>query len=185
MNYQNQLVLNGEINDVGEFVRVNSGKSYRAGLEISAIANLSKQWMLSGNATFSKNENRDFRIENSSGIQNLGNTPISFSPNIISNFLVQYNPIEKLSLFLQNQYIGSQYLDNTNSDQLKLNSYILSDFNATYKLDFKKVDLNFNLLLNNIFDKQYINNGFVYDENPYYFSQAGFNFMFGVSLKIK
>lgn len=185
MNYQNQLVLNGEINDVGEFVRVNSGKSYRAGLEISAIANLSKQWMLSGNATFSKNENRDFRIENSSGIQNLGNTPISFSPNIISNFLVQYNPIEKLSLFFQNQYVGSQYLDNTNSDQLKLNSYILSDFNATYKLDFKKVDLNFNLLLNNIFDKQYINNGFVYDENPYYFSQAGFNFMFGVSLKIK
>ena len=185
MNYQDQLVLNGEINNVGEFIRVNSGKSYRAGLELSAVADLSKKWILSGNATFSKNENNDLKIEDPNGIKDLGNTPISFSPNIISNFLVQFKPIKNLSLFVQNQYVGSQYLDNTNTEKLKLNSYFLSDFNAVYNLDLKNVSLDLKLLLNNIFDKQYVNNGFVYDESPYYFAQAGFNFMLGFGIKIK
>lgn len=185
MNYENQLVLNGEINNVGEFIRINSGKSYRAGIEIAAAANLSKKWILSANATFSKNENKDFKLENALGINNLGNTPISFSPNVLSNFIVQYNPVKNLSLYLQNQYVGSQYLDNTNNPNLKLKSYLLSDFNAVYNVDFKKVEVDFKLLLNNIFNKQYINNGFVYDENPFYFAQARFNFMVGFDIKIK
>ncbi|MFC6267182.1 TonB-dependent receptor [Frigoriflavimonas asaccharolytica] len=185
MNYKNQLVLNGEINNVGEFIRINSGNSYRAGIEFSAQANLSARWMLSGNATFSKNRNKDFNIENASGINNLGDTPISFSPEVISNVLVQFNPTKKLSLFIQNQFIGSQFLDNTDNEKLKLESYFLSDFNAVYHLDLKRVGVDFNLLLNNIFDKQYVNNGFVYDVNPYYYSQAGFNFMAGFSIILK
>ena len=185
MNYENQLVLNGEINNVGEFIRINSGKSYRAGIEIAAAANLSKKWILSANATFSKNENKDFKYVNALGIDNLGNTPISFSPNVLSNFIVQYNPVKNLSLYIQNQYVGSQYLDNTNNADLKLKSYFLSDFNAVYNVDFKKVEVDFKLLLNNIFNKQYINNGFVYDENPFYFAQARFNFMLGFDIKIK
>lgn len=185
MNYKNQLVLNGEINDVGDFVRINSGKSYRAGIEISATANISEQFIISGNGTFSKNRNRDFNIENSSGIANLGDTHISFSPDVISNVLLQYNPTKKISLFIQNQYVGSQYLDNTSDENLKLKSYFLSDFNAVYNVNLKNLDLDFKILLNNIFNKQYVNNGFVYDANPYYYAQSGFNFMVGFSIRIK
>ena len=185
MNYVNQLVLNGQINDIGEFIRVNSGKSYRAGIEISASANLSKQWIFSGNATFSKNENKDFRIENSSGIQNLGETPISFSPNIIANALINYSPTKNFSVGIQNQYVGSQYLDNNNSENLKLADYFLSDFNAKYTLNLKNTEVDFKFLLNNIFNKKYVNNGFVYDSAPFYFSQAGTNFLFGVSFKFQ
>ena len=185
MNYVNQLVLNGQINDIGEFIRVNSGKSYRMGIEVGAFAKISEQWNVSGNFTLSKNDNNDFKNETESGFESLGSTPISFSPNIIGNILLNYSPTNNFSLRLQNQYVGSQYLDNTNNKNLKLNDYFLTDFNARYALKLKRTELDFKLLINNIFNKKYVNNGFVYDQNPFYFSQAGTNFMFGMSLKFK
>ena len=184
MNYVNQLVLNGQINNVGEFIRVNSGQSYRMGIELGAIAKLSEKLNASGNLTLSKNQNKDFKNETSSGIEMLGNTPISFSPEVIANVLLQFNPTEKFSLGIQNQYVGSQFLDNTHNESLKLDDYFLSDFNAKYTLNLKKTDVDFKFLLNNIFNKKYVNNGYVYD-GPVYFSQAGVNFMFGVSLKFQ
>ena len=184
MNYANQLVLNGEINNIGEFIRVNSGKSYRMGIEVGALAKLSEKWNISGNTTFSKNENKDFKQENSTGIDYLGNTPISFSPNIIANLLLNFSPTKNFSLNIQNQYVGNQYLDNTNNENLKLEDYFLADFNAKYTLQLKRTEVDFKFLLNNIFNKKYVNNGYV-DENPFYFSQAGTNFMFGVSLRLQ
>ena len=184
MNYANQLVLNGEINNIGEFIRVNSGKSYRMGIEVGALAKLSEKWNISGNTTFSKNENKDFKQENSTGIEYLGNTPISFSPNIIANLLLNFSPTKNFSLNIQNQYVGNQYLDNTNNENLKLEDYFLADFNAKYTLQLKRTEVDFKFLLNNIFNKKYVNNGYV-DENPFYFSQAGTNFMFGVSLRLQ
>lgn len=184
MNYVNQLVLNGQINNVGEFIRVNSGQSYRMGIELGAIAKLSEKLNASGNLTLSKNQNKDFKNETSSGIEMLGNTPISFSPEVIANVLLQFNPTEKFSLGIQNQYVGSQFLDNTHNESLKLDDYFLSDFNAKYTLNLKKTDVDFKFLLNNIFNKKYVNNGYVYD-GPVYFSQAGVNFMFGMSLKFQ
>ena len=177
------MVLNGQINNIGEFIRVNSGASYRMGIEFGALAKLSAQWNISENFTLSKNENKDFRNETSIGIENLGNTPISFSPKAIANVLVHFNPTKNFSLGIQNQYVGSQYLDNTNNENLKLNDYFLTDFNAKYTLNLNETEVDFKFLLNNIFNKKYVNNGFVDSSNPYYFSQAGINFMFGVSLK--
>lgn len=185
MNYVNQLVLNGQINDIGEFIRVNSGKSYRMGIEIGALAKLSEKWNISGNLTLSKNENQDFKNETPTGIENLGNTPISFSPGIIANALVNYSPAKNFSLGIQNQYVGSQYLDNTNTENLRLKEYFLTDLNAKYTLNLKRTEVDFKLLVNNLFNQKYVNNGFVYDTTPFYFSQAGTNFLFGVSFKFQ
>lgn len=185
MNYANQLVLNGEINNMGEFIRVNSGKSYRMGIEVGAFAKLSEKWNISGNTTFSKNENKGFKQENSSGIENLGNTPISFSPNIIANLLFNFNPTKNFSLNIQNQYVGNQYLDNTNNENLKLEDYFLADLNAKYTLHLKRTEVDFKFLLNNIFNKKYVNNGYVDESQLYFSSQAVINFMFGVSLRLQ
>ena len=184
MNYENQLVLNGQINNVGEFIRVNSGQSYRMGIELGALAQISEKVNLSGNLTLSKNENKSFKNETSEGIEILGDTPISFSPNFIGNLSMNYIPNKKLSFGIQNQYVGKQFLDNTNNENLQLKDYWLTDFNAKYTLKIQKTEIDFKFLLNNIFNKKYVNNGFVYD-GPMYFSQAGTNFMFGMSIKIK
>lgn len=184
MNYVNQLVLNGQINNVGEFIRVNSGQSYRMGIELGALAQISEKVNLSGNLTLSKNENKSFKNETSEGIEILGDTPISFSPNFIGNLSMNYIPNKKLSFGIQNQYVGKQFLDNTNNENLQLKDYWLTDFNAKYTLKIQKTEIDFKFLLNNIFNKKYVNNGYVY-EGPVYFSQAGTNFMFGMSIKIK
>ena len=184
MNYVNQLVLSGEINMVGEFIKINSGKSYRLGLELGTLAKVSEKLNVLGNITLSQNKNVDFKIEENSTVTNLGNTDISFSPNIIANALIQYKPIKNLQLNLNNQYVGKQYLDNTETQSLQLNDYFLTDFNAQYEFKIAKQEVSLQFLLNNIFDKKYVNNGFVYD-GPYYYAQAGRNFMIGLSFKIK
>ncbi|MBW7675095.1 TonB-dependent receptor [Chryseobacterium chendengshani] len=184
MYYLNQLVLNGQISNIGEFIRTNSGKSYRRGVEIGALAKLSKQWEISGNVSVSQNRNLDLRIENETGITELGNTEISFSPNLIANLSLKFNPTKNFQLSLMNQFVGKQYLDNTETQDLQLDDYFLTDFNAQYDFKIAKHDVALKLLVNNIFNQKYVNNGYVYD-GPIYFSQAGTNFMFGISWKIQ
>ena len=183
MNYVNQLVLSGELNMVGEFIKINSGKSYRLGIELGALAKISEKLNISGNLTLSQNKNVDFKIEDNSSVNNLGNTSISFSPNVIANGIIQYKPIKNLQLNLNNQYIGKQYLDNTETKELQLKDYFLTDFNAQYEFKIAKQEISLQFLLNNIFNKKYVNNGFVY-YGPYYYAQAGRNFMIGVNFKI-
>ena len=183
MNYVNQLVLSGELNMVGEFIKINSGKSYRLGIELGALAKISEKLNISGNLTLSQNKNVDFKIEDNSSVNNLGNTSISFSPNIIANAIVQYKPIKGLQLNLNNQYVGKQYLDNTETKELQLKDYFLTDFNAQYEFKIAKQEISLQFLLNNIFNKKYVNNGFVY-YGPYYYAQAGRNFMIGVNFRI-
>lgn len=184
MYYLNQLVLNGQISSIGEFIRTNSGKSYRRGIEVGALAKLSKQWEVSGNVSVSQNRNLDFRIENETGINDLGNTEISFSPSVIANLSLKFNPIKNFQLALMNQYVGKQYLDNTETQDLQLKDYLLTDFNAQYQFKIVHQEVALKLLVNNIFNQKYVNNGYVYD-GPIYFSQAGTNFMFGISWKIQ
>ncbi|AZA52463.1 TonB-dependent receptor [Chryseobacterium sp. G0201] len=185
MYYVNQLVLNGELNNVGAFIRTNSGESYRRGIEIGALAKLSKQWEISGNVSLSQNRNQDFKIENEALIRDLGNTQISFSPDVIANLGLKFNPNKNFQFALMNQYVGKQYLDNTEDKNLQLKDYLLTDFNAQYQFKIANNDVALKLLVNNIFNKKYVNNGAVYDGEPYYFSQAGTNFMFGISWKIQ
>lgn len=184
MYYLNQLVLNGQISNIGEFIRTNSGKSYRRGIEVGALAKLSKQWEVSGNVSLSQNRNQDFRIEDEKGTTNLGNTEISFSPNVIANLSLKFNPTKNFQFSLMNQYVGKQYLDNTETADLQLKDYLLTDFNAQYQFKISKHDVALKLLVNNIFDQKYVNNGYVYN-GPIYFAQAGTNFMFGISWKIQ
>ncbi|ASK30976.1 TonB-dependent receptor [Chryseobacterium sp. T16E-39] len=185
MYYVNQLVLNGELNNVGAFIRTNSGESYRRGVEIGAVAKVSKQWEISGNVSLSQNRNQDFKIEGKTVVKELGNTQISFSPDVIANLGLKFNPNKNFQFSLMNQYVGKQYLDNTEDQNLQLKDYLLTDFNAQYQFKILNNDIALKLLVNNIFNKKYVNNGAVYGSDPYYFSQAGTNFMFGISWKIQ
>ncbi|CAA7390152.1 TonB-dependent receptor [Chryseobacterium fistulae] len=185
MYYVNQLVLNGELNNVGAFIRTNSGESYRRGIEIGALAKLSKQWEVNGNVTFSQNRNLNFKIEKEGSIQELGNTQTSFSPNIIANLGLKFFPMKNIQLSLMNQYVGKQYLNNTEDQNLQLQDYFLTDFNAQYQFKISNNDISFKILVNNLFNKKYVNNGSVWEGAPYFFTQAGTNFMFGISWKIQ
>lgn len=185
MYYVNQLVLTGELNNVGEFIRANSGKSYRKGIELNVEYPLSKKWLLSGNVAFSENKNLDYKEAGKQGTENLGKTPISFSPSTIANFQIQYRPLENFHIGVQNQYVGKQYLNNSGVVDFMLKDYFLTDVYMKYGLHFRTTKVDLKLQINNLFDKKYVNNGSVWDGVPYYFAQAGVNYMFGATFYIQ
>lgn len=184
MYYINQLVLSGKINDVGSFIRENSGKSYRTGFELSAAYQFSTQFSLSANSTLSINKNINFKKETDSDIKKLGNTTIAFSPAYIGNVIAEWKPIKNLNCKWMNQYVSSQYLTNEEPKNGKLDSYFISDMIFEFSPSlFSMKSFNLKLALNNIFNTKYENNGYYYDNTPFYYPQAGFNFLTGISFK--
>ena len=185
MQYKNQLVLSGVINDVGNFIRQNVDKSYRAGIELGALANVSKDFRVNANLSLSKNKIKEVNASKEDAIIIIKDAETSFSPSLIGNLGLQYNFGDAFTIGLTNQYVGKQYLNNTQNENYRIKDYFLTDFNAKFTLQLPQTTAEFKLLVNNVFDQKYINNGFVYGDTPYYYAQAGVNFMFGISLKFK
>lgn len=198
MNYKNQLVLTGEVNDVGAYNRANVDKSYRRGVELEGAWNVSKKIKLAANATFSQNKIIDFKeyiddYDNGGQIiNNYNETDIAFSPSAIAAGQLAYEPVKGLKFSLMPKYVGQQNLDNTSNPDRIIKSYFVNDLRINYDFKtkgIKKVGLNF--YVNNVFNKKYESNGYTYNyyyggetivSNNYY-PQAGINFLAGLSLK--
>ena len=198
MYYKNQLVLKGNINDVGAYIRSNIDQSYRAGIELEGAVNISKRLKFAGNVTFSQNKVIGFveYIDNyDDGTQQAtqyNRTDISFSPNLIAAATLSYEPVKNLVFSLQNKYVGKQYLDNTSNEARKLNAFTTQNLliNYSFKIPYIK-EISLSLMVNNIFNAMYEPNGYTFSyiyggqkttEN-YYYPQAGINVMGGIGIK--
>ena len=204
MDYDNQLVLTGALDDVGAPIRETSGSSYRFGLEIDADIRLSDQFSIKPNAAFSANKNRDFYITRD-GItvpQALGRTDLSFSPNVIIGNIFTYQPLENLQVSFLSKYVGKQFMSNFNSaisTNDVLDSFFTSDLNIVYEIKPKSVikSVTFSALVNNIFNKKYVDRGYYYTfddtwsspnvtttvDGAGYYPQATRNFLIGATLR--
>lgn len=199
MDYEDQLVLSGELNDVGAPLRTTSGSSYRLGLELDVEILLTPQWKLRPTLALSSNKNRDFITSIDGELRNLGTTNISFSPEIVASNMLIYMPASNFQISLLSKYVGEQYMGNIDSEASILESFFINDLNLYYELRdipvFKSIV--FTGLVNNIFDVKYISNGYFYTfeddfsepgivttiEGAGYYPQAGINFLAGISLK--
>ncbi|HEU4791208.1 MAG TPA: TonB-dependent receptor [Flavobacterium sp.] len=199
MGYKDQLVLTGELNDVGAPIRANSGDSYRLGLELDATFQLSEKWVLQPNVTLSQNKNRDFYFTRDGVLQNLGNTNIAYSPDVVAGNRLGFTPIKDFQISLYSKFVGEQYMANIDSEGSKLDSYFVNDLNVSYEFRPKTIfkSILISALVNNIFDLKYVSNGYFYTydddysnppaittiEGAGYYPQAGINFLVGLSLK--
>jgi iron complex outermembrane receptor protein len=199
MNYKDQLVLSGELNDVGAPLRTSSGKSYRLGLEVDAEIQLLKNLRTLPNIALSTNKNVDFVTSRDGDLVNLGNTNISFSPSVVAGNMLEYSPIQNLQLGFLSKFVGEQYMGNIDSEASKLDSYFVNDFNIVYTLDSLPwvKEVVFSALVNNIFNVEYISNGYFYTydddfsnpgtvttvEGAGYYPQATINFLVGATVK--
>lgn len=201
MDYKNQLVLTGELNDVGAPIRTNVDRSYRTGIELQASFRPERWIELSANTTFSQNKIRNFTEVfylydanwNEEIILNTyEETDISYSPSVIAGGVLSLRPLSWLEASILSKYVGKQYLDNTQSDSRALNPYFVNDFRlrTTFRPSFLK-ELNVGLLVNNLFNTQYESNGYTYGfgyagevmyEN-FYYPQAGTNFLLNLNVK--
>lgn len=187
MHYTNQLVLTGAIdpND-GSPIRANSGKSYRLGLELDAHVLLTKKISWIPNLGISTNKNIDYTVEENNTVMNLGKTEISYSPSIVAGNVLNFEMLKNVKLSLFTKYVDEQFLTNTEIASSKLPNYWVSDVLINYEIKkFKNLfkSAAFNVLINNVFDKKYVSNGYMWETTPYYFPQAGINFLAGVTFK--
>lgn len=198
MNYVNQLVLTGKINDVGAYTRSNIPHSYRTGIELQAGWRPAPWLHASGNIAFSRNKVRDYTVwydDYDNGDQkseSFRKRDISFSPSVISGAVFSFFPVKQWELSLSGKYVGKQFLDNTQNEDRKLKDFYIQDFRSIYTLkNIVFSEINLVVQLNNIFNKMYEPNGYTYsyisggtmvNEN-YYFPMAGRNFMIGLNVK--
>jgi len=212
MDYDNQLIKTGEINDVGYFTSKNVKNSFRKGVEIESSYILNNKISVSGNLTISENKLDTFRqyIDNwDTWGQNQvvhENTDLAFSPNLTWAANINYKYNKNTDFLLNTKYVGNQYIDNTSSEKRMLDSYLVSNFQIDYHLKssiFTKAKISF--LVNNLFDIEYVNNAWIYryisdssdpreyddyttqgDGNIYdmagYFPQATRNYLLGLTL---
>ncbi|WP_372757591.1 TonB-dependent receptor [Mariniflexile sp.] len=212
MNYKDQLVLTGDLDDVGDPIRENVDNSFRAGIELQAGYKLSNAFRIDANATFSQNKIKAFdyvvydtqydpntydTVSYEAVTTTYEDTDISFSPSVIAGGTLSYSPIENLNLGFISKYVGKQYLDNTSSDSKSMDAYFVNNLSASYKFQPTWIkEIAFNLLVNNLFNTEYVSNGYTYSyyyrpqgstddaitEN-FYYPQATINFLAGVTLK--
>lgn len=199
MNYRDQLVLTGAINDVGAYTRINIPNSYRLGIELQGGASLASWLRVNANLALSRNKIGSFTeyIDNyDNGGQNAvahKDADISFSPNIIAAGTITIRPVQAVEINLLSKYVGKQYMDNTQNEQRKLNAYFTEDLQASWAIRhvlFKEWKLTGQV--NNLFNRMYEPNGYTYSyiynnglstENGYY-PMAGTNFMLGLNIKL-
>ncbi len=200
MSYKNQLVLTGAIDDVGSPIRENSGKSYRVGVEVESVYKATNKLNISANISFSENKNIDYKTNFNGVITNWGDTEISFSPNIVSSAGILYNASDDLTFTLYNKLVGDQYMSNTESVISKLSSYSTTDLNILYTIKNSSYfsEIIITAMLNNIFNKEYVSNGYYYTyddtwsdpniittiEGTGYYPQAKRNFLLGFTFKL-
>ena len=200
MGYKNQLVLTGALDDVGSPIRENSGKSYRTGIELESVYKATNKLNISANISFSENKNIDYKTNYNGLITNWGDTDISFSPNFISSAGIQFNSSQDLTFILLNKFVGNQYMSNTESNISKLSSYSTTDLNILYTIKNSAYfsEIIFTAMINNIFNKEYVSNGYYYTyddtwsdpnlittiEGTGYYPQAKRNFLLGLTFKL-
>ena len=203
MEYNNQLITTGEVNDVGAYIRENVKKSRRFGVELTNVLNtkdfyVNSSLSLSRNLVYNFNETlydygADFSqyniIENKYGV-----TDLAFSPGVLLNNHFEWKANKFLSFILNSKYVGKQYLDNTSNEKRVLKDFLINDFKIQTNLTNNVFNnLFFKIEINNIFNVKYSSNGYTFGyyggmdyevRENYFYPQATRNIMFSVSIEI-
>jgi iron complex outermembrane receptor protein len=198
MNYKDQLIVTGQVNDVGAYIQTNVPESYRRGIEAEFGIQLLKKMTWNFNTTFSQNKIKnytEFIDDYDLGEQTVTTYPttdIAFSPSVIGGSTIAYEVFQNFKISFISKYVGKQYLDNTSSDTKKLDAFFVNDVRVNYNIPMKRIrEIGFILALNNVFNEQYESNGYTYGyvaggqritEN-FYYPQAGINVLGGIRVK--
>jgi iron complex outermembrane recepter protein len=203
MLYKDQLVLTGKINDVGDAVRINVPKSHRLGLEVWGGYKFNNWLQFNGNVTVSQNQlknytdyipkyNTDFDFIGYDTLR-LEKSQISFSPWLTAFGGLLISPVKNFEINVNNKVVGKQYLDNTQSEERKLNGYFVQDVQLRYNIHKKLVKTaELVLQVNNIWNKKYEANGYTYSyiydtsliRENFYYPMAGTNFTLALNIDL-
>ena len=210
MNYIDQLVLNGKLNEIGEPMAENVKHSYRMGVELSAGVKITRWLDWNVNATLSKNKIKDYvgyvsdydnnweEMWTQTAIE-VGDTHIAFSPKFMANSNIGVN-FGGFQAYLQTQYVSRQYLDNFGNKEDSIDPYCVSNLSASYTFNLPSIkNITVGATVYNLFNKKYVTNGYsqtaaIYQQgdkettamlssDPRFYPMAGTNVLATVTLR--
>ena len=204
MDYDNQLVLTGEYNDIGVMKTVNVKDSYRMGAELTAGVKITDWFRWEGNMVVSRNKIQHYKqyidlYDNQNdwnwvGLDSIeGDVTIAFSPTITAMSLFTFD-YKGFVGTIQTNVTSRQFLDNTMDVAAMLRAYTTTNVHLQYNLPIQQwvagsglrkkgvPEVKILCQLNNIFDAKYASNGGA-DASRFmdgsrciwYFAQAGIN----------
>jgi iron complex outermembrane recepter protein len=194
MQYDNQLILTGEINDVGAYIRTNVPDSYRTGIEAEGGVMLTDWLQWSGNATLSRNKIQEYTafLDNYDVAEFRQDAvihrdvDIAFSPSFIGASVLRLAR-RGFSAELQSKYVSRQFLDNTQTRLRSLDPYLVNDVLVGYSFGglTHVRDIRLSLQVNNVLNSLYESNGYTFGYIAggdaqyfnYYYPQAGRHYM--------
>jgi len=210
MDYYNQLVLTGAVNDVGTPLRKNVDKSYRTGIELNTLIPIIKtnKNQITFNANTSISANKIQRTQASwidyatyeAVDTTFANVDIAYSPNSVSAIGLNYsyqtekkeNKFKTFSIQYNHKFVGKQYLDNTQDETRMLSAYHFGEITSSYTYHFKNnKSITARLQILNVLNNYYANNGYTWGyfygsrqliQEVFVFPSAPRNIMAGVSL---
>jgi len=199
MDYTDQLILTGQINDVGSAIMVNIPSSCRTGLEsefhIKPIHALQLDW----NLTLSSNTVKNFTeyVDDwDTGLQqvnNLGTRDLAFSPDLITGGRLTWSVTDNVRFMVDSRYVSRQFIDNTSDLSRSIDPYWINNVMCSWTLKPMKIkELVLYVQINNVLNEQYETNAWVYSyfsegqryKEDGYFPQAGINFMGGIRIRL-
>lgn len=198
MDYDNQLVLTGEYNDVGAYKTKNVKDSYRMGVELTVGVKIFDWLRWDGNLVASRNKILNYHqyvdlYDNQSDWNWIGQdsvvgtTTIAFSPSITALSLFTFD-VADFTATIQTSVVGKQYLDNTEDENASMRAYSTTNINLQYLLPVK-LEIRLLCQVNNIFNAKYANNGGAEASRfadgsrcCWYYAQAGINVHAGFNI---
>ena len=204
MNYKDQLVLTGELNEIGEALAANVPHSYRAGIELMAGIKLPCGFSWDINATFSRNRIKNFTetlyeeewVGGNRWVIEHGDTPIAFSPEVVANNTLSYT-FKGFEASLHTQYVSKQYMSNAKQSDQTLDAYLVSNLRMAYNFACPHTKgITVGVTVYNLFDHEYENNGYAgsgfYMDNDTkvrynyagYAAQAGINALANITIRL-
>jgi len=179
--YQNQLVLTGAIDAQGYPIRENVGQSFRQGLEFTGAYELTSALSATANVALSQNENVNWVSDPLSSF--VDNTPIAFSPGAVASARLTYAK-KGFEATLWNQYVGKQYLSNEGLEAYSLPAYHIINARTSYTWNCSDVQRLIGFVeFRNLGNTSYAANGYMWGDFAYYYAQATFNLMTGLTLE--
>jgi iron complex outermembrane receptor protein len=204
LDFQNEIVPNGQINQLGVPITGNAARSTHAGLELEFKGRHRSGLEVSANATLSRNEFDDYKeyVQVDSvtvAVNDYAENTIAGFPDRLVNVTLGYRRGALLaSLGLVE--VGRQYLDNTEDNAKNPALRSVSGYqkklveehavvNGTLSLDLggmtrsRPLDarrLTLELHAQNLTDLKYETAGYVFAEVPYFYPASGRSFFVGM-----
>ena len=174
MEYKDMLLETGRLSDSGYAIKENVARSWRRGVELSAAWKPAHWMNLIGNLTLSTNKIKDYVYyedtnDNATDWKFVGKTTVNagtvdmlMSPSVIGMAGVEFFPLAGLRVGVTGKYVGKQYWDNTQTEELSIPAYYVLDAHAEKVFDAWKGKMTLGAYCNNVLNRDYYADAWVY-----------------------